>query len=55
MAEVEGGHCVSHGFCAAKFACIGCAGKVVDPTKRYRWSGRRDGPRCRLISAGPKG
>jgi hypothetical protein len=36
LAEVEGGHCVSHGFCAAKFACIGCAGKVVDPTKRYQ-------------------
>ncbi|TPG70361.1 site-specific integrase [Brevibacillus laterosporus] len=36
LADVEGGHCVSHGFCAAKFACIGCAGKVVDPTKRYQ-------------------
>lgn len=36
LAEVEGGHCVSHGFCAAKFACIGCAGKVVDPSKRYQ-------------------
>jgi hypothetical protein len=34
LAEVEGGHCVSHGFCAARFACIGCAGKVVDPAKR---------------------
>lgn len=36
LADVEGGHCVSHGFCAAKFACMGCAGKVVDPTKRYQ-------------------
>lgn len=36
LAQVEGGHCVSHGFCAAKFACIGCAGKVVDPEKRYQ-------------------
>lgn len=36
LAAVEGGHYVSHGFCAAKFACIGCAGKVVDPTKRYQ-------------------
>ncbi len=29
-----GGHCISHGFCAAKFACVGCAGKVPDPAKR---------------------
>jgi hypothetical protein len=34
LAEVIGGHCVSHGFCAAKFACVGCAGKVPDPAKR---------------------
>jgi len=27
---------VSHGFCAAKFACVGCAGKVPDPTKRHQ-------------------
>jgi len=25
---------VSHGFCAAKYACVGCAGKVPDPAKR---------------------
>ncbi|MCI0627839.1 MAG: site-specific integrase [Acidobacteria bacterium] len=36
LAEVIGGHCVSHGYCAAKFACVGCAGKVPDPTKRYQ-------------------
>ncbi len=34
LAEVVGGHCVSHGFCAAKFACVGSAGKVPDPAKR---------------------
>lgn len=34
LAEVIGGHCVCHGFCAAKFACVGCAGKVPDPAKR---------------------
>ena len=34
LAEVIGGHCVSHGLCAAKFACVGCAGKVPDPAKR---------------------
>lgn len=34
LAQVTGGHCVSHGFCAAKFACVGCAGKVPDPTFR---------------------
>jgi hypothetical protein len=33
LAEVIGGHCVSHGFCAAKF---GCAGKVPDPAKRHQ-------------------
>ncbi|MBI4544730.1 MAG: site-specific integrase [Gemmatimonadetes bacterium] len=36
LAEVVGGHCVSHGFCAAKFACVGCAGKVPDPAKRHQ-------------------
>jgi hypothetical protein len=36
LAEVGGGHCVSHGYCAAKFACVGCAGKVPDPGKRYQ-------------------
>ena len=34
LADVIGGQCVSHGFCAAKFACVGCAGKVPDPFKR---------------------
>lgn len=34
LADVIGGQCVSHGYCAAKFACVGCAGKVPDPTKR---------------------
>lgn len=34
LAKVIGGQCVSHGFCAAKFACVGCAGKVPDPAKR---------------------
>lgn len=34
LSEVIGGHCVSHGFCAAKFACVGCAAKVPDPAKR---------------------
>jgi len=34
LAQVTGGHCVSHGFCAAKFACVGCAGKVPDPSFR---------------------
>jgi hypothetical protein len=34
LADVIGGQCVSHGYCAAKFACVGCAGKVPDPAKR---------------------
>lgn len=34
LAEVIGGYCVSHGYCAAKFTCVGCAGKVPDPAKR---------------------
>ncbi len=33
LADVIGGQCVSHGFCAAKFACVGCPGKVPDPAK----------------------
>ncbi|MFL5664689.1 MAG: hypothetical protein ACJ8BW_25580 [Ktedonobacteraceae bacterium] len=36
LADVIGGQCVSHGFCAAKFACVGCPGKVPDPTKRLQ-------------------
>ncbi len=34
LADVIGGQCVCHSFCAAKFACVGCAGKVPDPAKR---------------------
>jgi integrase len=34
FAEVMGGQCVMHGFCGAKFVCIGCPGKVPDPAKR---------------------
>lgn len=33
LADVIGRQCVSHGFCAAKFACVGCPGKVPDPAK----------------------
>ncbi len=36
LADVIGGQCVSHGYCAAKFACVGCAGKVPDPARRYQ-------------------
>ncbi|HEY3367684.1 MAG TPA: hypothetical protein VGK74_21705 [Symbiobacteriaceae bacterium] len=48
LADVEGGHCVSHGFCAAKFACVGCAGKVVDPTKRYQVERKKEWARMQL-------
>jgi hypothetical protein len=34
LADVIGGQCISHGYCAAKFACVGCAGKVPDAAKR---------------------
>jgi len=34
LADVIGGQCISHGYCAAKFACVGCAGKAPDPAKR---------------------
>ena len=27
---------MSHGFCAAKLACVGCADKVPDPAKRHQ-------------------
>jgi len=43
LAEVIGGHCVSHGFCAAKFACVGCAGKVPDPATRHQVERHRTG------------
>ena len=36
LADVIGGQCVSHGYCAAKFACVGCPGKVPDPAKRHQ-------------------
>jgi hypothetical protein len=36
LSEVIGGTCVMHGLCPAKFACVGCAGKVPDPSKRYQ-------------------
>ena len=36
LADVIGGQCISHGYCAAKFACVGCAGKVPDPAKRHQ-------------------
>jgi len=36
LADVIGGQCVSHAFCAAKFACVGCPGKVPDPAKRLQ-------------------
>lgn len=36
LADVIGGQYVSHGYCAAKFACVGCAGKVPEPAKRYQ-------------------
>lgn len=36
LADVIGGQCVSHGYCAAKFACVGCPGKVPDPAKRQQ-------------------
>jgi len=34
LASVIGGDCVMHGYCPAKFACVGCPGKVPDPAKR---------------------
>ena len=36
LAAVTGGECVSHGFCSAKFSCIGCPGKAPDPALRYQ-------------------
>ncbi len=36
FAAVTGGECVSHGFCSAKFSCIGCPGKAPDPSLRYQ-------------------
>ncbi len=47
FAEVMGGQCVMHGFCGAKFVCIGCPGKVPDPAKRAQvekhmeWAGKQ--------------
>ncbi len=36
FAAVTGGECVSHGFCSAKFSCIGCPGKAPDPSLRHQ-------------------
>jgi hypothetical protein len=36
LTDVPGGTCTQHGFCAVKFACIGCAAKVPDPAKRHQ-------------------
>lgn len=44
LAEVIGGHCISHGFCAAKFACVGCAGKVTVLPNEGRCSDTKSGP-----------
>ena len=41
LTDVEGGQCVTHGYCAAKFACIGFAGKVPDPAKRQQVERKR--------------
>ena len=36
LTEVSGGHCACHSFCPAQFACVGCAAKVPDPSKRHQ-------------------
>ncbi len=36
LADVAGGLCTNHGFCPAKFACIGCIHKVPDPNLRHQ-------------------
>lgn len=41
LAEVVGGHCGAHGLCKVQFACIGCAAKVPDPSKRLQVEHRR--------------
>ncbi|SIO72828.1 hypothetical protein SAMN05444172_9315 [Burkholderia sp. GAS332] len=41
LAEVVGGHCGAHGLCQVQFACVGCAAKVPDPTKRAQVLQRR--------------
>ncbi len=42
FAEVIGGICVSHGYCSVKFECIGCAGKVPEPSKHYQVERRKE-------------
>lgn len=41
LTDVIGGICVSHGFCTAKFACVGCPGKVPDPSRRHQVQHKR--------------
>lgn len=41
LAEVVGGTCVVGVSCPVKFACIGCAGNVPDPAKRYQIERKR--------------
>ena len=51
LADVIGGHSVSHGFCAANFACVGCAGKAPDPAKRQQVERHRAWAQTRVTLA----
>jgi len=57
LADFICGQCVSHGYCAAKFACVGCACKVPEPAKRYQIESRgtSSGPCSRLLMRWKKG
>ena len=41
LSEVLGGTCTIGNVCAAKFACIGCAGNAPDPAKRHQVERKR--------------
>ncbi len=55
LTDVIGGQCTSHGFCTAKFACIGCPAKVPDPSKRAQVEHKQRWARENIIWATEEG
>lgn len=48
LSEVSGGYCTCHSFCPAQFACIGCAAKVPDPSKRHQVEHKKQWAQSRM-------
>ena len=48
LTEVSGGYCTSHSFCPAQFACVGCAAKVPEPSKRHQVEHKKQWAKSRM-------